>query len=167
MSIGDWTTVASAAAVLLTALATFGGFRAGRGKTLAETELTKSQVRKALAEENQAVQAAQLDAIAGGIGERLDEFEQKLDRIQNEVTPNHGGSMKDAVRRIEESITRDREEQREWRASTGHQLGEIKDQMATEADDRQELDRRAREEHSQLWAAINRVMGRWRHGTAD
>lgn len=167
MTIGDWTTVAGAAAVLLTALATFGGFRAGRGKTLAETELTKSQVRKALAEEAQAEQASQLDAIAGGIGDRLDEFERKIDRIQTEVTPNHGGSMKDAISRIEDGIARDREEQREWRSSTGHQLGEIKEQMATEADDRQELDRRAREEHSQLWAAINRTMGKWRHGSSD
>lgn len=37
-----------------------------------------------------------------GVSARILTLEEKTERIHHEVTPNHGGSIKDAVRRIEE-----------------------------------------------------------------
>ncbi len=168
MTGGDWAALAGSIAVVLTALVGAATYMVGRQKTRAETELTKAHVRKAIAEEEAAAQRAQLEAIAGDIATQFEAVNTKIDLIQHEVTPNHGGSMKDALRRVEEGMTHDREEssryraeQREWRSSIGHQLGEIKDQQIRESQDRQAvdsrlqaLDRRAQSEHASIWDAL-------------
>ena len=38
-----------------------------------------------------------------GVSARILTLEEKTERIHHEVTPNHGGSIKDAVKRIEDS----------------------------------------------------------------
>ena len=63
--------------------------------------LAREQVGKARAEREQAETSAALEAIAGKIDERLDALEASVSAIHHEMTPNHGGSIKDAVSRIE------------------------------------------------------------------
>ena len=38
-----------------------------------------------------------------GVSARILTLEEKTERIHHEVTPNHGGSMKDALKRVEDS----------------------------------------------------------------
>lgn len=86
---------------LVAALSVLAGMWWGYQKSKAEAMLAREQVGKARAEREQAEMAATLDAIAGKIDERLDALESSVSAIHHEVTPNHGGSLKDAVSRIE------------------------------------------------------------------
>lgn len=86
---------------LVAALSVMAGMWWGYQKAKAEAMLAREQVGKARAEREQAETSAALEAIAGKIDQRLDALEASVAAIHHEVTPNHGGSIKDAVSRIE------------------------------------------------------------------
>nr|DAX33387.1 MAG TPA: Protein of unknown function (DUF2681) [Caudoviricetes sp.] len=86
---------------LVAALSVLAGMWWGYQKAKAEALIAREQVAKARAEREQAETSATLDVIAGKIDERLDALEASVSAIHHEVTPNHGGSLKDAVSRIE------------------------------------------------------------------
>ena len=86
---------------LVAALSVLAGMWWGYQKAKAEAQLAREQVAKAKAEREQAETSAALEAIAGKIDERLDALEASVSAVHHEVTPNHGGSLKDAVSRIE------------------------------------------------------------------
>ena len=105
MSPGELAAVVSATGAalggLVTAASVLTGLHWGREKAKADAELAREQVGKARAERIHTETTAQLDAIAGGIDARLGALEEALQTVRHEVTPNHGGSVKDAVLRIE------------------------------------------------------------------
>lgn len=107
MTPGEVVAAISAAGValggLVTAVSVLAGIKWGREKAKAEALLVREQVGKARAEREQAETSATLEAIAGKIDQRLDALEASLSDVHHEVTPNHGGSLKDAVRRIEQN----------------------------------------------------------------
>ena len=146
----DVATLAGAVAVLLTALVGVGTFLAGRAKGKAETRLTKFKADSAEAESLKAQQEASLEAISGSITERLDALAEEVTSIKAEVKPNHGGSLKDAIVRIEQK----QDLQHEITDSQGHQIGEIRKELDGERKDRQQ----AAEEHGRLWHAINLII---------
>lgn len=153
MSAGDVVAIIGAVAVALTALTGVLTYRWGRGKTRAEEALASAQARKVEAEARQveaeaaaAEAQASLEKVAGRIDTRFDAIESRLQTVVHEVTPNHGGSIKDAVKRLEEESTRDREEQREWRRSLGHRLDGISAQLESEAQDRRAADQSIRDQ---------------------
>ena len=86
---------------LVAALSVLAGLWWGYQKAKAEAILAREQVSKARAEREQAEVSASLEVIAGKIDQRLDALEASVSAIHHEVTPNHGGSLKDAVSRIE------------------------------------------------------------------
>ena len=86
---------------LVAAVSVLAGMWWGYQKAKAEALLVREQVGKARAEREQAETSATLEAIAGKIDQRLDALEASLSEVHHEVTPNHGGSLKDAVSRIE------------------------------------------------------------------
>ena len=86
---------------LVAAASVLAGMWWGYQKAKAEALLAREQVGKARAEREQAETSAALDVIAGKIDARLDALEASVSAIHHEVTPNHGGSIKDAVSRIE------------------------------------------------------------------
>lgn len=86
---------------LVAAASTLAGMWWGYQKAKAEAILAREQVGKARAEREQAETSAALEAIAGKIDQRLDALEASVSAIHHEVRPNHGGSIKDAVNRIE------------------------------------------------------------------
>jgi hypothetical protein len=86
---------------LVTAASVLTGLHWGREKAKADALLAREQVGKARAERIHVETTSQLEAIAGGIDARLDALEDALQTVRHEVTPNHGGSVKDAVLRIE------------------------------------------------------------------
>ena len=88
---------------LVAAMSAVVGMWWGYQKAKAEAMLAREQVGKARAEREQAETSAALEAIAGKIDERLDTLEASLSEVHHEVIPNHGGSIKDAVSRIEAS----------------------------------------------------------------
>ena len=97
MTPGEVVAAISAAGVafggLVTAVSVLAGIKWGREKAKAEALLVREQVGT----------SATLEAIAGKIDQRLDALESSLSEVHHEVTPNHGGSIKDAVRRIEQN----------------------------------------------------------------
>lgn len=86
---------------LVAALSVVVGLWWNYQKSKAEALIAREQASKARAEREQAEASAALDAIAGRIDERLDALESSVSVIHHEMTPNHGGSLKDAVSRIE------------------------------------------------------------------
>ena len=86
---------------LVAALSVLAGMWWGYQKAKAEALIAREQVGKARAEREEAEVSATLEAIAGKIDQRLDALEASVSAIHHEVTPNHGGSLKDAVSRIE------------------------------------------------------------------
>ena len=86
---------------LVAAISALGGMWWGYQKAKAEAMIAREQVNKARAEREQAEVSATLEAVAGKIDQRLDALEASLSEVHHEVTPNHGGSIKDAVSRIE------------------------------------------------------------------
>lgn len=105
MSPGELAAVVSATGAalggLVTAASVLTGLHWGREKAKADAELAREQVGKARAERIHTETTAQLEAIAGGIDARLGALEEAMQTVRHEVTPNHGGSVKDAVLRIE------------------------------------------------------------------
>lgn len=89
---------------LVAALSILAGMWWGYQKAKAEAILAREQVGKARAERERAETSATLDAIAGKIDQRLDALEASVSAVHHEVTPNHGGSIKDAVSRIETNL---------------------------------------------------------------
>lgn len=88
---------------LVTTVSVLAGMKWGREKAKAEALLVREQVGKARAERKQAETSSALEAIAGKIDQRLDALEASMSEVHHEVTPNHGGSIKDAVHRIEQN----------------------------------------------------------------
>lgn len=86
---------------LVAALSVLAGMWWGYQKAKAEALIAREQVAKARAEREKVETSAALDAIAGKIDQRLDALEASVSAIHHEMTPNHGGSIKDAVSRIE------------------------------------------------------------------
>lgn len=86
---------------LVAALSVMAGMWWGYQKAKAEALIAREQVAKARAEREKAETSAALETIAGKIDQRLDALEASLSEVHHEVTPNHGGSLKDAVSRIE------------------------------------------------------------------
>lgn len=86
---------------LVAAISGLAAMRWGYQKAKAEAQIAREQVSKARAEREQAETSAALEAIAGKIDQRLDALEASLTEVHHEVRPNHGGSIKDAVSRIE------------------------------------------------------------------
>lgn len=86
---------------LMAALSAMVGLWWGYQKAKAEALIAREQVGKARAEREQAEMSATLEAVAGKIDQRLDALEASLSEVHHELTPHHGGSIKDAVNRIE------------------------------------------------------------------
>ncbi|MFC2776555.1 MAG: hypothetical protein ACFN4K_00525 [Pauljensenia sp.] len=141
---------------LVTAASVLTGLHWGREKAKADAELAREQVGKARAERIHAETTAQLEAIAGGLDARLDALEAALQTVHHEVTPNHGGSIKDAVRRIEASqgsimSTLDAHGQ------VLTQITERQDREATALDARiTDIETSARAEHDRLRASMHK-----------
>ena len=165
MSLDDVAGILGAVAVVLTAVTGLLGYRWGRGNTRAEETLTRATARKVQAEAEAAEANSSIETIAGNIDRRFDELTTRIDRVVHEVTPNHGGSMKDALRRVEESQARlsqdqahDREEQAEWRKSLGHQVGEIRQTVTSEAEDRRDGDKRVAQATTRIQETVDHIM---------
>ena len=132
----------------------------GYQKSKAEAMLAREQVSKARAEREKAEVSATLEAVAGRIDGRLDALEASLAEVHHEVTPNHGGSIKDAVSRIESNqevfrVTLDGHGQ----VLTAH--GQVLDRI-TERQDHDLKDLSARidqawKDHKRLRAALNKI----------
>lgn len=90
---------------LVTVVSVATGLHWGREKAKADAELAREQVGKAKADRLHAETSAQLEAIAGDISARLEALDEAVADIRHEVTPNHGGSMKDALTRVESAQT--------------------------------------------------------------
>ena len=93
--------VSGLAGGLVTAVSVATGLKWGREKAKADAELAREQVGKAKADRLHAETSAQLEAIAGDISARLAALDEAVADVRHEVTPNHGGSMKDAINRVE------------------------------------------------------------------
>ena len=151
---------------LVTAVSVLAGIRWGREKAKAEALLVREQIGKARAEREKAETSAALEAIAGKIDQRLDALEASLSEVHHELTPNHGGSIKDAVRRIEDSQKMVRESlESHGQVLTAH--GQILNQI-TERQDHDTRDLGAQidsiqeaalAEHEQLREALSTIGG--------
>lgn len=149
---------------LVTAVSVLAGIKWGREKAKAETLLTREQIGKARAERERAETSATLESIAGKIDQRLDTLEASLSEVHHEVTPNHGGSIKDAVRRIEggqAAVQAALDAHGQVLAAHGHVLDRITDQQDSDMRDLRNriksVQETARVEHEQLRAEISRA----------
>ena len=86
---------------LVTVVSVATGLHWGHEKAKADAELAREQVGKAKADRLHAETSAQLESIAGDISVRLAALDEAVADVRHEVTPNHGGSMKDALTRVE------------------------------------------------------------------
>mgnify|MGYP000852062208 FL=1 len=159
----DPTVVSALITGALTTAVGVASWRTSRVKTLAEAALTRARARKAEAEADGAETVAKLDEIAGGIDRRLDDLTARLDatdarlgRIEHEVTPNHGGSMRDAVRRLEVARAEDQEAAREWRHALGHQIDSVRSLIENVDDGMRGVESRATAEHARIWTALEK-----------
>lgn len=150
---------------LVTAVSVLAGIKWGREKAKAETLLTREQVGKARAEREQAENSATLEAIAGKISDRLGALESSLAEVHHEVTPNHGGSIKDAVKRIEDgqaAVQAALDAHGQVLAAHGQVLDQITDRQDRDMRDLRSriksVQETARVEHEQLRAEISRAM---------
>ena len=149
---------------LVTAVSVLAGIKWGREKAKAETLLTREQVGKARAEREQAETSATLEVIAGKIDDRLDALESSLSEVHHEVTPNHGGSIKDVVKRIEDGQAAVRaalDAHGQVLAAHGQVLDQITDRQDSDMRDLRSriksVQETARVEHEQLRAEISRA----------
>nr|DAS93277.1 MAG TPA: hypothetical protein [Caudoviricetes sp.] len=144
---------------LVTAVSVLAGIKWGREKAKAETLLTREQVGKARAEREQAETSATLEAIAGKIDQRLDALENSLSEVHHEVTPNHGGSIKDAVKRIEDGQAAVRaalDAHGQVLAAHGQVLDQITDRQDRDMRDIRET---ASAEHERLRSILTTIKG--------
>lgn len=74
---------------------------------------------------------------------------------KDQVTNSHHVNFRDEVTEVKDAVTDLREIMETGFRRMDHQFGEIHDQVAREAVDRQALDARAQEEHSRIWQALN------------
>lgn len=166
MTPGEVTAVISAAGValggLMTATSVLAGLRWGREKAKADALLAREQVAKAKAERQHAETTSQLESIAGKIDDRLDALEGSLVEVHHEVTPNHGGSIKDAVRRIEDgqaAVRATLDAHGQVLASHGQVLDQITDRQDSDMRDLRNrikaVQETARVEHEQLRVEIS------------
>ena len=149
---------------LVTAVSVLAGIKWGREKAKAETLLTREQVGKARAEREQAETSATLEAIAGKIDQRLDTLESSLAEVHHGVTPHPGGSIKDAVKRIEDGQAAVRaalDAHGQVLAAHGQVLDQITDRQDRDMRDLRNriegVQETARVEHEQLRAEISRA----------
>lgn len=147
---------------LVTAVSVLAGVKWGREKAKAETLLVREQVGKARAEREQAEVSASLEVIAGKIDQRLDALESSLSEVHHEVTPNHGGSIKDAVRRIEDGqavVRASLDAHGQVLAAHGQVLDQITDRQDSDMRDLRDriegVQEAARVEHEQLRVEIS------------
>lgn len=144
---------------LVTAVSVLAGIKWGREKAKAETLLTREQVGKARAEREQAETSATLEAIAGKIDDRLGALESSLAEVHHEVTPNHGGSIKDAVKRIEDGQAAVRaalDAHGQVLAAHGQVLNQITDRQDR---DMQDIRETASAEHERLRNILTTIKG--------
>lgn len=167
MSPSDVVAVISASGValggLVTAVSVLAGIKWGREKAKAEALLVREQIGKARAEREQAETSAALEAIAGKIDQRLDALEASLSEVHHEVTPNHGGSIKDAVNRIEAIQKATSEAHGQVLTAHGHLLGQITERQDRDARDIgariDNIQETALAEHRQLREALSAIGG--------
>ena len=170
MSPGEVVAVISASGVafggLVTAVSVLAGMKWGREKAKAEALLIREQVGKARAEREQAEMSAALEAVAGKIDQRLDALEASLLEVHHEVTPNHGGSIKDAVSRIED-IQKTARESLEAHGQVltahGHLLSQITERQGRDTRDLgariDSIQEMALAEHRQLRETLSTIGG--------
>lgn len=145
-------------------------YLAGRRKATADWHLTRAQTRKAEAEADKAEAQASLETIAGDIKGQLDDIREELasgmdlvhtrissmqaeiGEIKHEVTPNHGGSIKDAVKRIEDA-------QRDDRALAAQRAQETAAQLALIVETHQTSQEVAARDRQHIWAEIGHLKG--------
>ncbi|MGV9183749.1 hypothetical protein [Arcanobacterium canis] len=77
---------------------------------------------------------AGIAALLGVVLPRLKQIEKDSEIVRIQLTPNHGSSMKDQIRRIEKSIDQIQETSADWHGSLGHQIGEIRRDFRSEID---------------------------------
>ncbi len=170
MSPGEAMAVISASGVafggLVTAVSVLAGIRWGREKAKAEALLIREQVGKARAEREQAETSATLEAIAGKIDQRLDALEASLMEVHHEVTPNHGGSIKDAVSRIEgiqKAASESLEAHGQVLTAHGHLLSQITERQGRDMRDIgariDSIQETALAEHRQLRETLSAIGG--------
>lgn len=145
---------------LVAALSVLAGMWWGYQKAKAEALIAREQVAKARAEREKAETSAALDAIAGKIDERLDTLESSLDEIHHEVTPNHGGSLKDAVSRIEsnqEGFKSTLDAHGQVLAAHGQVLDRITERQDRDLKDLSDRIDQAWKDHESLREALTRI----------
>lgn len=145
---------------LVAALSVLAGMWWGYQKSKAEALLAREQVSKARAEREKAEMAATLDAIAGKIDERLDALEASVSEVHHEMTPNHGGSIKDAVSRIEtnqEGFKATLDAHSQVLAAHGQVLDRITERQDRDLEDLSTQIDRAWKDHESLRKALDRI----------
>lgn len=145
---------------LVAALSVLAGLWWGYQKSKAEAMLAREQVGKARAEREQAETSAALETIAGKIDQRLDALEASLSEVHHEVTPNHGGSLKDAVSRIEsnqEAVKATLDAHGQVLAAHGHVLDRITERQDRDLQDLSAQIDQAWVDHESLREALARI----------
>lgn len=147
-------------AALVAAASALAGTWWGYQKAKAEAILAREQVSKARAEREQAETSAALEAIAGKIDERLDALECSVLAIHHEMTPNHGGSIKDAVSRIEsnqESCKSTLDAHGQVLAAHGQVLDRITERQDRDLEDLSAQIEQAWKDHESLREALSTI----------
>lgn len=147
---------------LVAALSVLVGMWWGYQKAKAEALIAREQVAKARAEREQAETSAALDAIAGKIDERLGTLEASVSAIHHEVTPNHGGSIKDAVSRIEtnqEGFKATLDAHGQVLAAHGQVLDRITERQDRDLKDLSDRIDQAWKDHERLRVALSTIGG--------
>lgn len=145
---------------LVAAASVLAGMWWGYQKAKAEAQLAREQVSKARAEREKAETSAALEAIAGKIDERLDALEDSVSAIHHEVRPNHGGSIKDAVSRIEsnqEGVKATLDAHGQVLAAHGQVLDRITERQDRDLEDLSAQIDRAWADHERLREALERI----------
>lgn len=147
---------------LVASTSALAGMWWGYQKAKAEAMLAREQVGKARAEREQAETSAALETIAGKIDQRLDALEASLSEVHHEVTPNHGGSIKDAVSRIEtnqESLKSTLDAHGQVLAAHGQVLDRITDRQDRDLEDLSARIDQAWVDHESLREALAKLGG--------
>lgn len=142
---------------LVTAASVLTGIRWGREKVKADAELAREQLGKARAERRHAETTAQLEAIAGELDARLDALEASLETVHHEVTPNHGGSIKDAVKRIEEALDAHGHNLDTMQARVSRMSEELHDERTAREAAQRTLDKHSHDAHARLHERLDKL----------